>query len=52
MAAVGQIYRHGKVQREQIIARVTGADFDEVALAAEAVNGFKEKNFGVGHGGR
>ncbi len=41
---------HREAVREQVVARVTGANFDEVALAAEGVNGLEEKYFGVGHG--
>jgi hypothetical protein len=47
---VGAGQRHGKTLEEEKIARISGADFHLVALAAEAIDGFEEKYFTVGHG--
>ena len=42
--------RHRDLAREEKIAGVASADFDLIAFAAEAFDGFDEENFCVSHG--
>ena len=42
---VSRIQRHRDLAREKIIAGVAGADFDLIAFAAEAFDGFDEEDF-------
>ena len=46
---ISRIERHRNFAREQIIARIAGADFDLIAFAAEAFDGFDEEDFCLSH---
>ena len=47
---VGRVERDRDLARQQVIAGVASANFDLVAFAAEAVDGFDEENFSCSHG--
>ena len=42
--------RHRDAAGQEVIARITRADFDWVAFAAETVDGLDEEDVAVGHG--
>ena len=49
--AVGAAYGKRDALGEQIVAGMSGADFDLVAFGAEVFDGFEEEDFGECHGG-